>query len=70
MDLLRYADEHEPDLSSLRAVVCGGAAVPESLMRGFEERHGVRIVQAWGMTETSPLGAVARPPKRRRGDDE
>jgi fatty-acyl-CoA synthase len=63
MDLLRYADEHRPDLSSLRFVVCGGAAVPESLMRGFEERHGVRIIQAWGMTETSPLGAVAWPPK-------
>jgi fatty-acyl-CoA synthase len=63
LDLLRYADEHAPDLSSLRLVICGGAAVPESLMRGFEERHGVRIIQAWGMTETSPLGAVARPPK-------
>src|SRR3954447_8933873 len=55
LDLLRYADEHGPDLSSLRTVPCGGAAVPESLMRAFEERHGVRIVQAWGMTETSPL---------------
>jgi fatty-acyl-CoA synthase len=63
LDLLRYADEHKPDLSSLSRVICGGAAVPESLMRGFEERHGVRIVQAWGMTETSPLGAVAWPPK-------
>ena len=62
MDLLRYADEHKPDFSSLRTVMCGGAAVPESLMRAFEERHGVRIIQAWGMTETSPVGAVARPP--------
>jgi fatty-acyl-CoA synthase len=63
MDLLRYADENEPDLSSLREVMCGGAAVPEALMRGFEERHGVMIVQGWGMTETSPLGATAWPPK-------
>jgi fatty-acyl-CoA synthase len=47
MDLLRYADESRPDLSSLRIVPCGGAAVPESLMRGFQERHGVNIVQAW-----------------------
>jgi fatty-acyl-CoA synthase len=62
MDVLRYADEHKPDLSSLRTVICGGAAVPESLMRDFEERHGVRIMQAWGMTETSPIAAVARPP--------
>jgi fatty-acyl-CoA synthase len=62
MDLLRYADSHEVDLSSLRTVICGGAAVPLTLMKQFEERHGVRIVQAWGMTEMSPLGTVARPP--------
>jgi len=62
MDLLRHADESSPDLSSLRLVICGGSAVPVSLMQQFEERHGVRILQAWGMTETSPLGSVARPP--------
>jgi fatty-acyl-CoA synthase len=62
MELLRHADEHKPDLSSLRLVVCGGSAVPLTLMQQFEERHGVRILQAWGMTETSPLGSVARPP--------
>lgn len=60
-DLLRYAREHGSDLSSLRLVPCGGSAVPESLMRGFEEL-GVHIVQAWGMTETSPLASVAHPP--------
>jgi fatty-acyl-CoA synthase len=60
-DLLRHAREHSSDLSSLRLVPCGGSAVPESLMRGFEEL-GVHIVQAWGMTETSPLASVAFPP--------
>jgi fatty-acyl-CoA synthase len=69
MDVLRYADEHNPDLSSLRMVVCGGAAVPESLMRAFEERHGVKIMQGWGMTETSPLAAVARPPDEAEGEE-
>jgi fatty-acyl-CoA synthase len=68
MDVLRYADEHNPDLSSLRTVICGGAAVPESLMRAFEDRHGVRIMQAWGMTETSPIAAVARPPESAEGE--
>src|SRR3954447_22069934 len=63
MDLLRYADENEPDLSSIRMVPCGGAAVPLELMRGFEERHGMEIIQAWGMTEMSPLGSVAWPPE-------
>ena len=64
MDLLRYADEHHPDLSSLRLVICGGSAVPLALMQQFEERQDVRIIQAWGMTETSPLGSVARPPEK------
>jgi fatty-acyl-CoA synthase len=62
LDVLRYADEHESDLSSLRSVVCGGAAVPRSLMQAFEERQGVEVTQAWGMTETSPLGSIAHPP--------
>ena len=69
MDLLRYADEHNPDLSSLRLVICGGSAVPLSLMQQFEERHNVRIIQAWGMTETSPLGSVARPPHKATQDE-
>jgi fatty-acyl-CoA synthase len=68
MDLLRYADEHKPDFSSLRLVPCGGAAVPRALMEGFQERHGVRIIQAWGMTEMSPLGSLAHPP--RNAEDE
>jgi fatty-acyl-CoA synthase len=51
-----------PDLSSLERVICGGSAVPESLMRLYDERFGVPIVQAWGMTETSPLGSVSRVP--------
>lgn len=58
--LLAHVDSHGGDLSSLRGGICGGAAVPRSLMEGFE-RHGVRILQAWGMTETSPLLTVARP---------
>jgi fatty-acyl-CoA synthase len=69
LDLLRYADEHRPDLSSLRTVIGGGSAVPLALMRAFEERHGVRIIQAWGMTEMSPLGSVARPPAGAEGEE-
>jgi fatty-acyl-CoA synthase len=62
-DLLRYADEHGSDLSSFRMVVCGGSAVPRSLMEKFEAGHGVRIIQGWGMTETSPLAALSHPPR-------
>ncbi|MBN3510066.1 fatty acid--CoA ligase [Mycolicibacterium nivoides] len=49
------------DVSSLRLVACGGSAVPLSLMQTFQERYGVYIQQAWGMTETSPLATVAKP---------
>jgi fatty-acyl-CoA synthase len=69
-DLLRWADEHKPDLSSLRVVPCGGAAVPLELMKQWQERHGVYVLQAWGMTETSPVGSVARPPRGVEGDEQ
>jgi acyl-CoA synthetase (AMP-forming)/AMP-acid ligase II len=68
-DLLRYADEHKPDLSSLTNCACGGSAVPRQLMRDFEERHRVRIFQAWGMTETSPVASYSRPPEEGEHDD-
>ena len=60
--LLRFADEHSPDLRSLKTAICGGAAMPLSLAQGFQERHGVALLHAWGMTETSPLATVARAP--------
>jgi fatty-acyl-CoA synthase len=64
-DILAFADKNADrvDLTSLRLVPCGGSAVPRSLMEAFQERHGVKIIQAWGMTETSPIAAVATPPK-------
>ncbi|MBV8952153.1 MAG: long-chain fatty acid--CoA ligase [Actinobacteria bacterium] len=61
-DLLRYAEEHPVDLSSIRMIVCGGSAVPRTLIESFRDRYGVPVVQAWGMTETSPLAAVAHAP--------
>jgi fatty-acyl-CoA synthase len=62
-EVLRYAENNPVDLSSLRMVICGGSAVPRSLMERFQQRFGVKIIQAWGMTETSPLAAIAYPPK-------
>ncbi|MDP9189225.1 MAG: AMP-binding protein, partial [Actinomycetota bacterium] len=69
LDVLRWSDQHKPDLSSIRLVACGGAAVPLALMKSFEERHGMRITQAWGMTETSPLASIAHPPASSQGDE-
>ena len=62
-DVLRYAEKHPVDFSSLRFVLCGGSAVPRALMEAFQNRHGIQIVQGWGMTETSPLAARAIAPK-------
>jgi fatty-acyl-CoA synthase len=61
--VLQWIEAHPADLSSMETVICGGAAVPRSLMERFEKDHGLRIIQAWGMTETSPIGAVAIPPR-------
>jgi len=61
-DVLRVAQSSDADLTSLRQVNCGGAALTRALVEGFEQHVGVPIVQGWGMTETSPLAAVALPP--------
>ena len=62
-DLLRYAQTHPVDLSSLRMITAGGAAVPRQLIEQYQTEFGVELIQGWGMTETSPLCAVALPPR-------
>jgi fatty-acyl-CoA synthase len=49
------------DLSALRLLIVGGSAVPRSMLEGFD-RHGLTVIQAWGMTETSPMGTICRLP--------
>jgi fatty-acyl-CoA synthase len=69
MGVLQALDK-EPqrwDLGSLQCINLGGAAVSTSLIEGFE-RHGLTIVQGWGMTETSPLGTLSRLPADLEGD--
>jgi fatty-acyl-CoA synthase len=60
--ILDYGLNHEIDLSSLRIGNSGGSAAPRVLLERFDERYGLRIVQGWGMTETSPVGGIALPP--------
>ncbi len=50
------------DLSSLRAIITGGSAAPLSMIEGFQERHGLKVIQAWGMTEMTPMGSIANVP--------
>ncbi len=48
------------DTSSLRCIPCGGSAVPKALSEAYREATGLAILQAWGMTETSPIAAVGQ----------
>ena len=67
--LASYLKESGQRLPKVRTVVCGGSAVPRSLMETMDS-VGLRILHAWGMTETSPLGSVARVAAGTREEDE
>ena len=58
--LLQYLRKEGGDISSLRAMLVGGSAVPRAMIEAFLQEFGVPIMQGWGMTEMSPLGAVSR----------
>jgi len=63
-DILTYLRANPGhDISSIQRIICGGSAVPRALMQAFHDELGITIIQAWGMTETSPLGSVAKPPR-------
>jgi fatty-acyl-CoA synthase len=59
--LLQHLRSTGGELSTLKRVVIGGSAVPESLVRAFRDEFGVEVTHAWGMTETSPLGTLSTP---------
>ncbi|PID96152.1 MAG: long-chain fatty acid--CoA ligase, partial [Actinomycetales bacterium] len=70
-DLLQYLDTHDVDVSSCRSLMVGGSAVPPPLMKAFYDKHNIGIVQAWGMTEMSPVGTLAvAPAEVDKGGDE
>lgn len=48
------------DLSNLREMICGGSSPPRAMIDWLESNLGIEFIQAWGMTETSPLGTVCR----------
>ena len=48
------------DLTAVRSMLIGGSAAPPSLIEGFQKRHGLSVLHAWGMTEMSPVGTMAR----------
>ncbi|WP_273279513.1 long-chain-fatty-acid--CoA ligase [Hyphomonas atlantica] len=60
--LLNHLQENDLKLPHLEKVIIGGSAVPERILRAFEEDYEVDVVHAWGMTETSPLGTLGTLP--------
>jgi len=60
--LLTYLQENDLKLPHLNKVIIGGSAIPEKILRAFEEDYEVDVVHAWGMTETSPLGTLGTLP--------
>jgi fatty-acyl-CoA synthase len=64
MGVLQYLDANPGafDLSSIRAMYVGGSAVPRALIAAFQQRYGLTIIQAWGMTELAPLGTTGHIP--------
>ena len=59
MLLLNHLAQTGGKLTSLQKTVIGGSAVPIQMIRDFRDKHGVTVIQGWGMTELSPLGTVS-----------
>ena len=66
LEFLSRTDE-EFDLSCLRMVISGGSAVPRSMIQAFKERLSIDLVQAYGMTEATPLVSFNRLPSQLDG---
>jgi len=68
--MFHYAKTKGVDLSMFRVLFSGGAALPRSLAEGFKEHFGVKVIQGWGLTETSPVAATAQPPRDCKEEEE
>jgi acyl-CoA synthetase (AMP-forming)/AMP-acid ligase II len=60
LGLLAHVRQQGARFSTLQRTVIGGSACPPAMIRAFREDYGVEVVHAWGMTEMSPLGTLAR----------
>ena len=57
--LLTHLRENKLTIPTVKRVLIGGSAVPESLIRAFHDEFGIEVAQGWGMTETSPIGTMS-----------
>ncbi|SNS63269.1 fatty-acyl-CoA synthase [Noviherbaspirillum humi] len=58
LGLLNHVGQNELTFSTFRRTVIGGSACPPAMMHAFQDKYGVEVVHAWGMTEMSPLGTA------------
>jgi fatty-acyl-CoA synthase len=56
--LLTHTESNNLRFSTMNRTVIGGSACPPAMLRLFEEKYGVHVLHAWGMTEMSPLGTA------------
>jgi fatty-acyl-CoA synthase len=56
--LLAFVEANDLRFSTMRRTIIGGSACPPAMLKAFQERHGVQVLHAWGMTEMSPLGTA------------
>jgi fatty-acyl-CoA synthase len=54
------ADHPDIGVDSIDQFLCGGSAVPRSMIKWYWENRGIRVLQGWGMTETNPIAAIAQ----------
>ncbi|MFZ5609195.1 MAG: 3-(methylthio)propionyl-CoA ligase [Pseudomonadota bacterium] len=58
LGLLNHLEATGGDVDCLERVTIGGSAAPRAMIEAFENRYGVAVFHAWGMTEMSPLGTI------------
>jgi fatty-acyl-CoA synthase len=56
--LLDFLENENLTLSTLKRVVIGGSACPRAVIEKFQDKYGIKVLHAWGMTEMSPLGTI------------
>jgi fatty-acyl-CoA synthase len=60
LGLINHALQNKLKFSSFKRTVIGGSACPPAMMKTLEDDFGVEVIHAWGMTEMSPLGTLAK----------
>ncbi|PID54669.1 MAG: long-chain fatty acid--CoA ligase [Micrococcales bacterium] len=64
-----HLEDDSIDLSSLRMILCGGAATPRSLIEEYRDKYGINFAAGWGLTETHPIASLAFPPRDASPDE-